>query len=216
MIDFLKGTRFLRGRITPAWILFALLALWAAAQFVYLAYVSSFKGPPSSSELLYQQGRSMQGGAWLTLGIAGVFGLESIFHIWHHIGVLRDPVAKVVMRAVYSLVHLFGWFFLLILLLMGYAYSGWTVSIDTASQTIMTRSNHLFPPGVTQNSLEFSELQYIKGDFEYLPKLHYVLKAETRDGRELELGRDPIYPSEELLGLGRTIADKSGAQLDLR
>ena len=71
-------------------------------------------------------------------------------------------------------------------------------------------------PGVTQNSLEFNEIQYIKGDFEYLPKLHYVLKAETRDGNELELGRDRIYPSEELLGLGRAIADKSGAKLDLR
>ena len=216
MFEILKGARFFQGGITPAWILFALLTLWAAAQFVYLAYVSSFKGLPSSSELLYHQGRSMQSGIWLTLGVVGVFGLESIFLIWGHIGLLRDPVAKVVMRADYSLVHLFGWLFLLILLLIGYAYSGWTVSIDTASQTIMTRSNHLFPPGMTQNSLGFSGIQYIKGDFEYLPKLHYVLKAETTGGKEMELGRDPLFPSEELLGLGRTIADKSGAKLDLR
>ena len=80
----------------------------------------------------------------------------------------------------------------------------------------MTRSIHLFPPVVTQKSLEFTEIQYIKGDFEYIPKLHYVLKATTTDGKVLELGRDPIYPSEELLGLGRTTADKSGAKLDLR
>ena len=158
----------------------------------------------------------MQSGAWFALVVLGVFGLESIFRIWHHIGLLRDPVAKVVMWAVYSLFHIFGWLSLLIFLLIGYGYSGWLVSIDTASQTIMTRSNHLFPPGVTKNSLEFGEIQYIKGDFEYLPKLHYVLKATTRDGKVLELGRDPIYPSEELLGLGRTTADKSGAKLDLR
>ena len=216
MFEILKGGRFFQGGITPAWILVTLLTLWAAAQFVYLVYVSSFKGPPSSSELLYHQGRSMQSGIWLTLGVVSVFGLESIFRIWRHIGLLRDPVAKVVMRIVYSLVHLFGWLFLLILLLIGYAYSGWTVSIDPVSQTIITRSNRLFPPGMTQNSLEFSEIQFIKGDFEYIPKLHYVLKAETTGGKELELGRDPFFPSEELLGLGRAIADKSGAKLDLR
>ena len=92
----------------------------------------------------------MQSGAWFALVVLGVFGLESIFRIWHHIGLLRDPVAKVVMWVVYSLFHLFGWLSLLIHLLIGYGYSGWLVFIDTASQTIMTRSNHLFPPGVTQ------------------------------------------------------------------
>ena len=158
----------------------------------------------------------MQSGAWLTLGIAGVFGLESVFRIWHHIGLLGDTVAKVFMKAVYSLFHLFGWLLLLILLLINFAYSGWIVSIDPASQTIMTRSNHLFPPGVTLNSLEFSEIESIKGDFEYLPKLHYVLRAETAEGPELELGRDRIYPSEELLGLGRAVdRGQVGCQIEL-
>ena len=120
------------------------------------------------------------------------------------------------MRVVYSLFHILGWLLLLILLLMGYAYSGWTVFIDTPSQAVITRSNHLFPPGVTQNSLEFNQIQYIKGDFEYLPRLHYVLRAEARDGGTVELGKDLIYPSEELLGLGQRAAEQSGARLDLR
>ena len=158
----------------------------------------------------------MESGAWLAFGVAAVFGLESVFRIWHHIALLGDPVAKVVLRVVYALFHLLGWLLLLILLLIGYAYSGWTVFIDTPSQAIITRSNHLFPPGVTQNRLEFNEIQYIKGDFEYLPKLNYVLTAETQDGRKLELGKDLIYPSEELLGLGRSAAEQSGAKLDLR
>ena len=69
---------------------------------------------------------------------------------------------------------------------------------------------------VPRQGIEFTEIQYIKGDFEYLPKLHYVLTAEAQGGRKLELGKDPIYPSEELLGLGRSIAEQSGVRLDLR
>ena len=111
---------------------------------------------------------------------------------------------------------------LLIVLVWGYGIPGQEVFVDFPTETIITRSTPLLPPGVKQQQIGFGEITAIRGEFERPDESdykYYVLTATTRGGVGFKLAQDysdSYEPPSKLLALAQTIADESGARLDLR
>ena len=125
--------------------------------------------------------------------------------------------------------YLFG-FGLVVVFLVSISQARYQVYIDLPSEQFIRRDTHLQPPGVTYDIVDFSDINSVHLKFNRHThdqagatkiEFHSVLSIMTTEGRDIEVGRD--FPAQSLsrfapeaLSLARSVADKSGAKLELR
>ena len=192
-------------------------ALFSAAQVAYLVFTFSMSAPTPTADLMSTHAERMNIVGVAVFSIAAVvFGLGAVLDV------------EGALRWVYGIAAAVVFILFVVLSFVEPAYE---VFSDVHGESFIKREIHLLPPGVTQETIPFDEIEVITGEFhkhseskaapgsrEYYYRFH--LFAILDDGRRIEVGEGPkqsenIVPHPQAVSLAQTIAEKSGARLDL-
>ena len=221
----------------PTWIrIFSgAVALWSAIQITYLAITRSMSPPVSSAELVATHNDGLYTSFLVLHCIAlVVFGVGAYRSgdLWHRIKKERlnkerrwwNETDKGSLTEIlyYSLALA-----IFIISLVSIWVPRYETFVDLSMENVVRRDTYLLPPGVTQQTIPFGEVDIITGKFikdrgdRGNIHYHYTVSIITRDGRRIEVGYGPrqdtnTTPAIEMRSLAEAIAEKSGARLDLR
>lgn len=226
--------------VWPTWlrIFCGSVAVWAAVQVAFLAVAYSGSAPTPTAELMtthngaqYLASMAFHSLAILVFLCGAMLPTAAWTELKNMIANLLGPDNRDLGGWIPNLCLCFFAFGLFVVFLVSISQARYQVYIDLPSEQLIRRDIHLQPPGVTYDSVEFRDINSVRGKIDRHShgqdndpdkiEFHSVLSIVTTDGQEIEVGRDfPAQSSSrfapEALSLARAIADKSGAGLELR
>lgn len=203
-----------------------MVALWSAVQVAYLTITFSMSPPSPLAELMSTHDEGVYIAFFVVHCIAlVVFGIGACLpgNVWRRLDEPGegDGVAVLALTSIGLALAIF------IISLVSIWVPKYEVFLDLSTESIVKRDTHLLPPGVTQLTIPFGEIDVITGEFvrkekDYRYYYDYRLSVITRDGRRIRLAEDfprqrtDAEPPPEAISLAEAIAEKSGAEVDLR
>lgn len=189
--------------------------LCATTEVIYLLIISFMSTPNPTAELFSSHGKG-----WISIGGPIIF---STFAFIFSCGAYVYRSIRKVQIPLYILFP--GIIVVIFLILVAVWQPGYQVFVDQPTESIIKREIQLLPPGVTEQSILFGEVDAVTGRFhsgtsDSRVEYQYILRLLTRDGYQTELWRSIWYGTrtipQKAFSLADTIAEASGARVELQ